>query len=967
MDSDHIFQQTAEQAIPSLNIVATRYCHQVTGAEHIHLAAPASENVFLVALRTIPNNSRGVAHILEHTVLCGSQRYPVRDPFFMMTRRSLNTFMNALTANDWTAYPFASENGKDFDNLLQVYLDAVFFPRLDELDFAQEGHRLEFSSPQDASSPLVYKGVVYNEMKGAMSAPLSVLWQSLNERLYPTTTYRYNSGGDPACIPELDYAALVDFHRQYYHPSNAIFMTYGNRSAAEHQRQFEQLVLSRFTHPAQSFSVPHEQRYTEPQHFTAPYACPKDNADNVEDRRAYMTMAWLLGQCDDHAACLNARLLSDVLLQHSASPLRHALEKCSFAGSPSALCGLEDSQREWAFMCGVENSDPQHSDDFQSLVLDTLQHIVYQGIDQSDIDATLNKIELQQREITGDGMPYGLQMLLRLLPFAVHNGNVMQALDWDSALADLRHRCQNKNFIPQLIDDLLLRNTHRVCLTLLPDDSLAAEQQKLIDEQLASIKAEMSAEQQRVIIEKSQLLARRQQNTEGADILPKVTLADVGTGRTEPQCEKVSADLSHYKVGTNGLVYHDIVIQLPQFNNDELPLLSLYAAVLTELGVGDDDYLAIQKKQAAIGGDLDATLSVRSEPDDVKKTRGYMALSAKSLARAHDEVYQFMEHTLSSVRFDEQVRMRELVSQIRNNMDHAITSQGHKLAVNAAMQHANPIAHLRYHWSGLASIQYMRELDDSMQGDEKAIQGTLNKLQRIHQAMVQMARCEVVIADRGASSDHSPPQVPSALPTLNLSVPSPDQPTIQHWQVNTQVNFCAGVWHTVSLAHPDSATLSVLGNLMQHGYLHRTIREQGGAYGSGAKQNGGCACFSCFSYRDPRHKETLADFQHGIEWVLHTKHTDEAMEQAILGVIAAMDKPASPAGEASAHYYNHLHGWQWEQRNQYRQQVLQTTTSDIRRVGERYLRTAPSMVVISSDATPTADIFTIPAKTFRLL
>src|SRR5690554_8179272 len=231
------FEFLRSQTIDALKVRVEEYRHKATGAQHIHISADNNENVFLVALRTVPHDSTGVAHILEHTALCGSERYPVRDPFFMMIRRSLNTFMNAFTSSDWTAYPFASQNLKDFNNLVDVYLDAVFFSKLDELDFAQEGHRLEFAEPDNPESKLVYKGVVYNEMKGAMSSVPAQLWQALGQYLYPTTTYHHNSGGDPEHIPDLTYEELKAFYRTHYHPSNAIFMTYGR--SEEHTSELQ--------------------------------------------------------------------------------------------------------------------------------------------------------------------------------------------------------------------------------------------------------------------------------------------------------------------------------------------------------------------------------------------------------------------------------------------------------------------------------------------------------------------------------------------------------------------------------------------------------------------------------------------------------------------------------------------------------------------------------------------------------
>ena len=236
------FNLIRTQGIESLGVEIEEYVHKKTGAVHYHLKTDNDENVFLLALRTMPMDSTGVAHILEHTALCGSKKYPVRDPFFMMIRRSLNTFMNAFTSSDWTAYPFASKNKKDFNNLLDVYLDAVFFAKLDEQDFAQEGHRLEFETPADPKSELQFKGVVYNEMKGAMSSVVSQLWQTVSKHLYPTNTYHFNSGGDPESILDLSYGQLKSFYKKHYHPSNAIFMTYGDIPAATHHESFAQYL-----------------------------------------------------------------------------------------------------------------------------------------------------------------------------------------------------------------------------------------------------------------------------------------------------------------------------------------------------------------------------------------------------------------------------------------------------------------------------------------------------------------------------------------------------------------------------------------------------------------------------------------------------------------------------------------------------------------------------------------------------
>ncbi|MDX1607112.1 MAG: insulinase family protein, partial [Candidatus Competibacterales bacterium] len=409
--TDSTFELLHRHPIPSLRLELQDYRHRATGARHIHLAADDRHNVFLVALLTVPQDSTGVAHILEHTALCGSERYPVRDPFFMMIRRSLNTFMNAFTGPDWTAYPFASQNRKDFDNLLDVYLDAVFFPRLDELDFAQEGWRLEPSDPDDPSAPLMFKGVVYNEMKGVLSSPVSRLQQALQHHLYPTTTYHHNSGGDPAAIPDLTHAGLQAFHARHYHPSNAVFLTYGDIPAADHQQRFEERALHRFRALELDFAIPDEQRYGKPRAVTEHY--PLDEGDITA--RTHIVLGWLLGRNTDPRGVLEAELLADVLLDNSSSPLRHALETSGLGSAPSSLCGYDDDNRETCFACGLEGCEPDQAEAVERLILDTLERVASEGVPVENVEAMLHQLELAQREISGDGFPYGLQLILQTL------------------------------------------------------------------------------------------------------------------------------------------------------------------------------------------------------------------------------------------------------------------------------------------------------------------------------------------------------------------------------------------------------------------------------------------------------------------------------------------------------------------------------------------------------------------------
>jgi len=482
------FELIRQETVESLNVRVEQYEHRATGAVHYHLASDSNENVFLVALRTVPQDSTGVAHILEHTALCGSERFPVRDPFFMMLRRSLNTFMNAFTSSDWTAYPFASQNRKDFNNLLDVYLDAVFFSRLDPLDFAQEGHRVEFAEPDKRDSPLVYKGVVFNEMKGAMSSITSTLWSTLCEHLFPTSTYHYNSGGDPRNIPDLSYERLLAFYKSHYHPTNAIFMTFGDIPAADHQEAFENRALHRFERLDQRIAVAPEHRLSAPIQVSDVYAYD-DGAETAH--RTHIVVAWMLGESADLEQLLEAQLLSSVLLDNSASPLQQALETTELARAPSPLCGLEDSMREMVFCCGLEGSESEHTAAVETLVLNVIETVAENGVPQEELEAVLHQLELHQREISGDSYPYGLQLILQSLGCATHYSDPIAVLNLDPVVARLRTNIQDPEYIKGLARRLLLDNTHRVTLALSPDTELSAARSAEEAERLAALAGTM--------------------------------------------------------------------------------------------------------------------------------------------------------------------------------------------------------------------------------------------------------------------------------------------------------------------------------------------------------------------------------------------------------------------------------------------------------------------------------------------
>lgn len=933
------FQLVRQHHVEALDICVSEYKHKVTGAVHYHLATQHDENVFLVAFRTQPMDSKGTAHILEHTALCGSEKFPVRDPFFLMVRRSLNTFMNAFTAADWTAYPFATQNKKDFQNLLSVYLDAAFAANLNPLDFAQEGIRIELENDQP-----VFKGVVFNEMKGAMSAPADQLYHQLAHHLFPETTYHYNSGGDPKDIPDLSYQQLVEFYQSHYHPSNAVFMTFGNQSAYELQEQFETLALHKFQAGKTLHSHPEKRLYA-PIEVTETYAV---DADELKDK-TYHVMAWLLPKASDIKLRLGMRLVEGVLLENSASPLRHYLETCSYAQSTGPMMGVDDSNFEMTFYCGVQGSNPEHAEEFKQGVLNILQQVASQPVDKALVDAILHQIELHQREINGDGMPYGLSLILNGLSSVIHHNDPVQVWDVDSAIEQVKEELQDPMWLSSLIQTHLLDNPHRVQMTLVPDATKSAQEQQAEQARLAEIATELTNEQRAEIVAQTEALKIRQDTPDDLNLLPKVGLEDVPADLQIVQgqlreiiCNGLDTPLNLYHAGTNGIYYQQVLIQIPD-DIVKSPYFSLLSILMGEVGAGEYDYLELQQLQTAVSGGLGMGASLRSKVDDKQQITAWMTLTTKSLTDKLDAI-RLLKIAFEQLRFDEKARIIELLQQRKTRWQSRISGSGHSYAMQVASRQMSALAQRDYQTTGLGALNWLSELVSEIETDETAYQQLIEELQRIHQKLLQSPKQFLLVCEEQHTEVllEEIQQVWDKLavernPVDLAPVVYQDTDQDQAWLIQTNVQFCASAYAAVEVAHPDAAPLMVLAAYLRNGFLHSAIREKGGAYGGGASYDGNACAFRFYSYRDPRLAETFADFEASLQWLMQAEQQPHQLEEAILGLIASMDKPGSPAGEAITACYALLHGRTPAFRKTLRERLLNVTLDDLKRVAEQYL------------------------------
>ena len=942
------FELLRRQEISSLNLSVEEYVHVETGAQHFHFASSHTENVFMVTFRTVPENSTGVAHILEHTTLCGSEKFPVRDPFFLMIRRSLNTFMNAFTASDYTSYPFASENRKDFQNLLEIYLDAVFFPLLDPLDFAQEGHRLEYVDADNPDSLLELKGIVYNEMKGDESSIQSLLYESVKAELFPTSTYHHNSGGDPRVIPNLTYDELRAFHRRHYHPSNAIFMTFGNISAAEHQQQFQALALNRFNDQADQIQVQPEIHLKTTQYVEKPYPISTED----KDKQSHVVMAWKLGQNTDLEELIKCNLLSDVLLDTSASPLRLALENTELAIAPSPLCGLEESNLEMSFFCGLEGVKREDAKQVEQLIIQTLENVVETGVEVEQLEACLHQLELSHREIGGDSYPYGLQLMFSCLSATVHRSDPIALLDLDEVLFKLRQEIQHPDFIPNLVRTHLLGNAHRVLLTLYPDNELEEREHHDLAERLNAKRMEMTPVQRAELIKQTEALEAHQNREEPIHLLPKVGLDDIGVGRVPPIPNRRSygsLNLHEYQVGTNGLSYLQIACGLPELDAQQQNLLQVYSQVVTEIGSGNRNYLETQALQHAKTGGIGCYSSMRGTRSNPDTIDAKFIMSSRGLVHNAEAMNEILAETFMAPNFSEKNRIKDLVHQLRMRRDASISNNGHGLAMTAAGAWFRPVPAFNHGIGGLDGLLQLRQLDDEISDDSK-LDELVTRLAEIGRILAGQHK-DIVSIHGGELNNLQDLLLPWSNDELSPSTFKANlSSTAQHqaFRTTTQVNHCAEVFATVPEDHADAAALAVLAGVLRNGYLHRAIREQGGAYGGGATHDLSNGLFRFYSYRDPKVAETFDAFKAATTWVSQDNLDRDLVEEAILGIVSSLDAPGSPAGEAKQHFQQVLFGRSPEDRSTYRQRVIETNIEDIRRVAELYLTRDSSRAVITN-------------------
>ncbi len=922
----HGFKLIQHQAIPELETEARLYRHEKTGAELLSLSNRDENKVFGITFRTPVSNSTGVAHILEHSVLCGSRKYPVKEPFVELLKGSLQTFLNAFTYPDRTCYPVASQNVKDFYNLVDVYLDAVFYPRLTPLVLQQEGWHYELTGREQ---PLRYQGVVFNEMKGAYSSPENLLALYSQQSLFPDTPYGFDSGGDPREIPSLSFEQFKAFHQTYYHPSNARIYFYGDDDIPGRLAKADE-YLKDFAYRQLDTQVPLQPRFSKPRRITRP--CPTGN-DPAVHPKGMLTMNWLLVETVAIEINLALTVLEYLLLGMPASPLRKALID-SGLGEDLAGVGLDSDLRQIYLSTGLKGIDTSHADRVETLMLESLAGLVRDGIDPHTVEAALNTVEFRLRENNPGQFPRGLLLMLRALTTWLYGGDPLATVAFAAPLTALKNRlATNRRYFEQLIERFLLHNQHRTTLVLQPDPDLSERERAREHAALAAVRSSLSAAELDELIRNTRELQAKQAQPDSPQALatiPRLSLADIETqNRTIPLAciPDQPLPLLYHDLATNGILYFDLGFNLHQVPHTCLPYVPLFGRALLELGTEQEDFVTLVQRINRKTGGISTSL-FNSATHDAGPSGSWLFLRGKALPEQTADLLAILADVLSGVRLDNRERFRQMVREEKAQLEQKLIPGGSQIVDMRLRAHFSEADWAEEQMKGVSYLFFLRALADAVERDWSAVLAHLEELRR------RLINARAMIANvtldgkHWAACERRVRDFLAALPAkpLQEQVWVPQRPAAHEaLTIPARVNYVGKGMHLYSHGYTYHGSVQVIVGYLRTTWLWDRVRVQGGAYGARCHFDRFSGVLTFTSYRDPNLQMTLETFDQAADF-LDTAHLSaDELTRAIIGAIADIDRHLLPDAKGYTSLQRYLIGNTDALRQQMRTEIFATT------------------------------------------
>ena len=930
--------------------------HRKSGARVVYIENDDNNKVFSIGFRTPPSDSTGVPHIMEHSVLCGSKNFPAKDPFVELVKGSLNTFLNAMTYPDKTVYPVASCNDKDFQNLMHVYMDAVFYPNIYEHEeiFRQEGWSYQLDSAEDK---LKYNGVVYNEMKGAFSSPEGVLDRVILNTLFPDTSYANESGGDPEVIPELTYEQFLDFHRKYYHPSNSYIYLYGDMDAEEKLNWLDQEYLGKYDREPVDSTIRFQEPFAEIQEKVIPYSIASEES---EEDNTYLSYNKVVGTSLDKELYLAFQILDYALLSAPGAPLKKALTD---AGIGKDIMGSYDNGiYQPIFSVIAKNANAEQKEEFIKVIEDVLKASVKNGIDTKAIEAGINYHEFRYREADfgnyPKGLMYGLQMMDSWLyddekPF-IH----IEALDTFEFLK----KQIGTGYYEALIQNYLLDNPHGAIVIVTPEKGRTARMEAELEEKLQEYKASLTAEEIETFVQKTHALEDYQSEPESEENLEKIPVLkreDISR-EIEPiineELTLAGVPVIFHEIETNGIGYVDVLFDMSSVEEEDLPYVGILQSVLGIVDTKHYDYGTLFNEINVNTGGIATSLELYNDVTNIREKafKATFEIKGKALYGKLPVAFDMMREILMESKLDDGKRIREILAMLKSRLLMKFQSSGHVTAVLRAQSYASPSAKLKDMTNGIAFYETVSYLEEHFEEEKEKLSEKLidlsKKVFRGDNMMLSYTAAKEGLEDLEAMVD-------KLKNSLHTQASEEESRCVIHcekknegFKTASKVQYVAKAGNFIDQGAAYTGALQILKVIMSYDYLWQNIRVKGGAYG----------CMSNFnrigegyfvSYRDPNLKRTLDVYDGVVEYLKNFTVSERDMTKYIIGTMSGIDQPMTPASKGDRSMNLYMNKVSAEMIREERNQILDAGQDDIRalyKVAEAVLR-ADQMCVIGGE------------------
>jgi Zn-dependent M16 (insulinase) family peptidase len=951
---NHGFELLKEQEIKELQTRAKVFRHVKTGAQVLSLMAEDENKVFGITFRTPPSDSTGLPHILEHSVLCGSRKFPVKEPFVELLKGSLQTFLNAFTYPDKTCYPVASQNLQDFYNLMDVYLDAVFYPRITRAIFEQEGWHFELD---DASGPLLYKGVVFNEMKGAYSSPDNRLSEYSLQSLFPDTAYGLDSGGDPKRIPTLTYEQFRDFHRKYYHPSNARIFFYGDDDPDERLRRV-QAYLDDFDPIDADSEIRLQTPFQEPKRWVRSFMAGEETG---KAPKGMITVNWMLTETTDVETNFALQVLAYILLGMPGSPLRKALID-SGLGEDLAGDGLGSELRQITFSTGLKGIDPKNSDKVEDLILETLNRLAQSGIDPKTTEAALNTIEFSLRENNTGSFPRGLSLMLRSLTTWLYDCDPLTLLAFEGPLEAVKAKVGAETaYFEEMIRNMFLSNPHRTTVVMEPDQELgereaADEQERLAKARAALVKSELEG-----VVENTRKLKRLQGTPDPPEALatiPTLKVEDLDReNKTIPRAftEGGGIQTLFHDLFTNGIAYVDVGLNLRCLPAEYLSYVPLFGRAFVELGTEKEDFVALTQRISSKTGGIHPQLFTSAKRDS-QGSAAWLFLRGKALVGQVKALFDILHDMLLTIRWDNRERFRQMVMEEKARVEQKLIPAGHQMVGLRLRSHFGEAHWAAEQMSGISYLFFVRKLARAVDEDWPKV---LTALERMHQTLLNRRAMVANITVDQAGWDQVElylKELSQALPegpAANPEWPTADTPLFEGMIIPSQVNYVGKGANLYDLGYRFHGSALVIARYLRNAWLWDQVRVQGGAYGAFCQMDRLSGALAFVSYRDPNLLQTVETFDRTARFLEETALSDEELSKAIIGAIGDLDSYMLPDAKGFASLIRHLRGDTDEARQRMRDEILGTTADDFKAMA-RFIKEIAAKGIVKLLGAPSA-------------